>query len=58
MSNEFAEAYKSPEWQKFMTIKNQNGKVVTGSLPMTFWGDMKKNYEAHNKDYTGVYKKK
>ena len=47
-----------PEWQKFMTIKNQNGKVVTGSLPMTFWGDMKKNYEAHNKDYTGVYKKK
>lgn len=47
-----------PEWKKWLTIKQENGKVVTGSLPMTFWGDMKQQYEAHNKDYTGVYKKK
>ena len=45
-----------PEWKKWLTIKQDNGKVVTGSLPMTFWGDMKKEYEARNKDYTGVYK--
>ena len=47
-----------PEWNKFLTIKQQDGKVVTGSLPPTFWGDMKQQYEAHNKDYTGVYKGK
>jgi len=47
-----------PEWRKWLTIKQKNGKVVTGLLPMTFWGNMKKQYEAHNKDYTGVYKKK
>jgi succinate dehydrogenase/fumarate reductase flavoprotein subunit len=47
-----------PEWRKWLTIKQQNDKVVTGLLPMTFWGDMKKQYEAHNKEYTGVYRKK
>ncbi len=45
-----------PEWCKFVTIKLENGKVKTGELPMNYWGDMKANYEAHNKDYTGVYK--
>jgi succinate dehydrogenase/fumarate reductase flavoprotein subunit len=47
-----------PEWNKFITLKQQNGKVVTGSLPLDFWGNMKQQYEAYNKDYTGVYKKK
>jgi succinate dehydrogenase/fumarate reductase flavoprotein subunit len=47
-----------PEWNKFMTIKLENNKVVTGELPLDYWGDMKANYEAHNKDYTGVYKGK
>jgi succinate dehydrogenase/fumarate reductase flavoprotein subunit len=47
-----------PEWQKFLTIKLENGKVKTGSLPLAFWGDMKKEYEARNQDYTGVYKGK
>jgi succinate dehydrogenase/fumarate reductase flavoprotein subunit len=51
-------ALDPPEWQKFLTIKLENGKVKTGELPMTFWGDMQKQYEAHNKDYTGVYKGK
>ena len=49
-------AVDPPEWNHFLTIKQENGKVKTDSLPMTFWGDMKKQYEAHNKDYTGVYK--
>ena len=44
------------EWDKYLTIRQEDGKVVTGSLPQKFWGDMKEQYEAHNKDYTGVYK--
>ena len=45
-----------PEWNKFVTVKLENNKVKTGELPLNYWGDMKANYEAHNKDYTGVYK--
>jgi len=51
-------ALDPPEWRKFLTIKLENGKVRTGELPLTFWGDMKKQYEAHNTDYAGVYKEK
>jgi succinate dehydrogenase/fumarate reductase flavoprotein subunit len=47
-----------PEWRKYLTIKLENGKVKTGELPLAFWGNMKKQYEACNKDYTGVYKGK
>jgi succinate dehydrogenase/fumarate reductase flavoprotein subunit len=47
-----------PEWNKWMTVKQVNGKFTTGFLPLNFWGDMKKKYEANNKDYTGVWKKK
>ena len=47
-----------PEWDKFLTIKLENNKVKTGERPQEFWGDMKQQYEAHNKDYTGVYKGK
>jgi succinate dehydrogenase/fumarate reductase flavoprotein subunit len=45
-----------PEWNKFVTVKLENNKVKTGELPLNYWGDMKANYEAHNRDYTGVYK--
>jgi succinate dehydrogenase/fumarate reductase flavoprotein subunit len=47
-----------PEWNKYLTVKLENDKVKVGELPMTFWGDMKQQYEAHNKDYTGVYRGK
>ncbi len=47
-----------PEWNHFLTIKQENGKIKTGKLPQAFWGNMKQGYEAHNKDYTGVWKKK
>jgi len=47
-----------PEWNKFLTIKLENGKVKIGELPLTFWGNLKNQYEAHNRDYTGVYKVK
>ena len=51
-------AIDPPEWNKFLTLKQENGKTKIGELPLTFWGDMVKQYEAHNKDYTGVYKGK
>jgi succinate dehydrogenase/fumarate reductase flavoprotein subunit len=47
-----------PEWQKFLTIRLENDKVKTGELPLDFWGNMKKQYEAHNQDYKGVYRGK
>ena len=47
-----------PEWQKYLTIKLENDKVKTGELPLAFWGNMKEQYEAHNKDYTRVYREK
>ena len=46
------------EWKKFVTVKLENGKVKAGALSLDYWGDMKAGYEAHNKDYTGVYKGK
>jgi succinate dehydrogenase/fumarate reductase flavoprotein subunit len=46
-----------PEWNKYVTIKLESGRVTSGELPLKYWGDMKANYEAHNKDYTGVCKK-
>jgi succinate dehydrogenase/fumarate reductase flavoprotein subunit len=46
------------EWNKFVTVRLENNKVKMGALPLNYWGDMKANYEAHNKDYTGVYERK
>jgi succinate dehydrogenase/fumarate reductase flavoprotein subunit len=45
-----------PEWRKFITVKQGKGGVQVGELPLDYCGNLKENYEAHNKDYTGVYK--
>jgi succinate dehydrogenase/fumarate reductase flavoprotein subunit len=47
-----------PEWNKFVTVKLANNQVKAGSLPINYYGNMKANYEANNRDYTGVYKRK
>ncbi len=47
-----------PEWNHFLTVKLENDKVKTGSMPMRYFGKMKEQYDAHNKDYTGVYRGK
>jgi succinate dehydrogenase/fumarate reductase flavoprotein subunit len=47
-----------PEWNKFVTVKLENNQVKAGSLPIKHYGDMKANYEAHNKDYNGIFKRK
>ncbi len=47
-----------PEWHKYLTITMANDKVKIGERPQKYWGDLVAGYEAHNKDYTGVYKGK
>ncbi len=50
-------AYDPPEWNKFITIRQEDGKAVTGEKPFDYAGDLKKNYETNNQDYTGVYER-
>jgi succinate dehydrogenase/fumarate reductase flavoprotein subunit len=45
-----------PEWTKWITLELENNKVKIGETPLTYWGNLKENWEAHNKDYSGVYK--
>jgi succinate dehydrogenase/fumarate reductase flavoprotein subunit len=47
-----------PEWHKWITVWQENGAVKTGELPINFWGPLPENYEAHNPDYKGWFKKK
>jgi len=47
-----------PEWQKFINMKMENGKVAVTELPPAYYGNLKQNYEAHNRDYQGVYQGK
>ncbi|OGO40506.1 MAG: hypothetical protein A2147_04865, partial [Chloroflexi bacterium RBG_16_57_8] len=48
-------ALDPPEWNKFVTVKLEDGKVKTGELPARYWGNMTEGYEEHNKDYAGIY---
>lgn len=50
--------FDPPEWQKFITLKQENGKVKIGEKPLDYAGNLKENYEARNMDYEGVYKEK
>jgi succinate dehydrogenase/fumarate reductase flavoprotein subunit len=50
-------AIDPPDWNKYVTLKLENNKVKVGELQQNFWGNMKQQYEACNKDYTGVHKK-
>jgi len=36
-----------PEWQKWVTITQDQGRVKTGELPLDYHGDLEKNYKAH-----------
>jgi succinate dehydrogenase/fumarate reductase flavoprotein subunit len=36
-----------PGWNKWVTMRLDEGKVKTGSLPLYYHGDMVKNYEDH-----------
>ncbi|HLB28241.1 MAG TPA: FAD-binding protein [Dehalococcoidales bacterium] len=37
-----------PDWQKWVTIKQDQGKIKTGELALDYHGDLKQNYAAHS----------
>lgn len=43
------------QWNKFIILRLENNKVKMGELPLDYWGNLKTNYEARNKEYKGVY---
>ncbi len=47
-----------PEWTKFITVRLEDGKVRPKDYPIDYFGNLKENYEAYNKDYQGVYQGK
>ncbi|HTY82012.1 MAG TPA: hypothetical protein VMB24_04455, partial [Dehalococcoidales bacterium] len=50
-------ALDPPEWNKFINVRLENDKVKVSDAPLDYWGNLKDNYEANNKDYTGVFKR-
>ena len=40
----------------YLALSQVDGKTVFERIPTRYWGNMKENYEAHNPDYSGVYK--
>ena len=40
----------------FLVMSQKDGQIQFERVPIGYWGNMKEQYEAHNKDYTGVYK--
>ena len=44
------------EEKNYLVLQQVDGEVRFERLPIRFWGNMKEQYEAHNQDYTGVYK--
>ena len=44
------------EMKYYLAMKLEGDKVRFERVPIRYWGNMKEQYEAHNPDYTGVYK--
>jgi hypothetical protein len=40
-----------PEWHKFVTVRCENGDVITGELALDYYGSLEDNYSALNQDY-------
>ncbi len=47
-----------PEWHKWITLRLEEGTARVRGLPISFWGPLAENYEAHNADYRGYLKEK
>lgn len=45
-----------PQWHKWITTRLDDRKVKVGELRIDFWGSLKDNYEARNRDYKGWYR--
>ncbi len=39
--------------RKFITVRQNNGRVETGAYPLDYYGSLSENYEEHNKAYIG-----
>ena len=37
----------------FITIRQENGRIIKGTVPHDYYGDLKTEYEKHNQDYIG-----
>jgi succinate dehydrogenase/fumarate reductase flavoprotein subunit len=40
-------AIDPPEWRNWLTVSLDRGHVMTGSLPLDYWGDLESNYAEH-----------
>ncbi len=40
-----------PGWFRFITVRMQEGDVVTGERPIDYYGSLEENYEQHNRSY-------
>ena len=40
----------------YLALHQEGGEVKFERIPLRYWGNMKEQYEAHNPDYTGVYR--
>lgn len=50
IDNDFEETGKD---KKLITLRLLNNELRIGEAPLDFYGDLKENYEKHNKEYTG-----
>lgn len=44
------------EANSYLTLTLRDDGIHFDKLPLRYWGNQKEQYEAHNQDYTGVYK--
>jgi succinate dehydrogenase/fumarate reductase flavoprotein subunit len=44
-----------PDWHKWIKVRQENGEMKVGEMPIDFAGNLVENYKAHNKDYHGWY---
>ena len=42
-----------PEDHHFITIRQENGKIIRGDIPGDYFGDLETEYEKRNQDYIG-----
>ena len=50
-------ALDPPEWNKFITVRLENDEIKVGEATLNYWGNLKEEYEARNKDYAGVHQR-
>ena len=44
--------------QCFITIRQENGRIVRGTVPHGYYGDVEEEYEKRNQDYIAEHGKK